>query len=234
MTSFAPHPWSLAHPLERSLHPGPGLAEQAVRQGLEKLASRGDVQALVVFGSRGSDRCRPDSDLDLLVIGKEKRIEPSGSSIAGRTCEPRRDRKKPCPPAAFRTVSPSSLGPTFQRLSPEKRRRYEIGRDINAAGQASHARPSALDPPPQPAAVAEGGTHTEQGQGSGNVVFGTWLWWRGRGASRGVEAAGGLGKAHRVISKKIKGTEAELAVVAECAGSGRQQVGVDEDLKRRP
>jgi hypothetical protein len=74
-----------------------------------------------------------------------------------------RDRKISGLPAAVRRVSPSSLAPTFQRLSSEKGRRSEIGGDINAAGPASHARPSALDPPPQPAAVAEGGTHTEQG-----------------------------------------------------------------------
>ena len=30
----------------------------------------------MVFGSRGSDRCRPDYDLDLLVIGKEERVVP--------------------------------------------------------------------------------------------------------------------------------------------------------------
>jgi predicted nucleotidyltransferase len=34
------------------------------------------VHALVVFGSRACAGTRPDSDLDLLVIGREARISP--------------------------------------------------------------------------------------------------------------------------------------------------------------
>jgi len=55
---------------------GPGLDGEALRKGLEALASRAHVKALVVFGSRAREGGRPDSDLDLLVIGTEARIRP--------------------------------------------------------------------------------------------------------------------------------------------------------------
>jgi predicted nucleotidyltransferase len=54
-----PDPWAIPQPLQGALALGPGLDAQAV-----------------VFGSRAWEGTRPDSDLDLLVIGTEDRIEP--------------------------------------------------------------------------------------------------------------------------------------------------------------
>lgn len=74
-TSTAP-PWTIAQPLQAAMALGPGLDGEALRKGLEALASRAHVKALVVFGSRAREGGRPDSDLDLLVIGTEARIRP--------------------------------------------------------------------------------------------------------------------------------------------------------------
>jgi len=74
-TSTAP-PWTIAQPLQAAMALGPGLDGEALRKGLEALASRAHVKALVVFGSRAREGGRPDSDLDLLVIGTEARIQP--------------------------------------------------------------------------------------------------------------------------------------------------------------
>jgi len=76
MTTSTPSPWTIPQPLQGSVALGPGLDADALRKGLEVLASREDVQALVVFGFRACEGARPDSDLDLLVIGREARIEP--------------------------------------------------------------------------------------------------------------------------------------------------------------
>jgi predicted nucleotidyltransferase len=57
MTTSTPTPWTIPQPLQGAV-------------------ARDDVQALVVFGSRAWEGARPDSDLDLLVIGTEDRIEP--------------------------------------------------------------------------------------------------------------------------------------------------------------
>jgi predicted nucleotidyltransferase len=77
MTTSTPTPWTIPQPLPAAVALGPGLDADALRRGLEVLAGREDVQALVVFGSRACEGARPDSDLDLLVIGsREARIEP--------------------------------------------------------------------------------------------------------------------------------------------------------------
>jgi predicted nucleotidyltransferase len=76
MTASTPTPWTIPQPLQGLVALGPGLDADALHKGLEVLASREDVQALVVFGSRACEGARPDSDLDLLVIGREARIEP--------------------------------------------------------------------------------------------------------------------------------------------------------------
>jgi predicted nucleotidyltransferase len=72
----APQCWLTPRPLEASSDLGPGLDPVALEAGVKRLAARADVQALVVFGSRASDRARPDSDLDLLVISREPSISP--------------------------------------------------------------------------------------------------------------------------------------------------------------
>ena len=78
MTTSTPTPWTLPQPLPGVVDLGPGLDAEALRRGLEALAGRPDVKALVVFGSRATVSARPDSDLDLLVIGREARIDPEG------------------------------------------------------------------------------------------------------------------------------------------------------------
>jgi predicted nucleotidyltransferase len=77
MTSSTPTPWTIPQPLQEAVALGPGIDAEALRRGLAVLASRADVKALVVFGSRACEGARSDSDLDLLVIGTEARIEPN-------------------------------------------------------------------------------------------------------------------------------------------------------------
>jgi predicted nucleotidyltransferase len=79
MTTSTPAPWTIPQPLQGELALGPGIDTEALRKGLEALADRKDVHALVVFGSRACAGTRPDSDsdLDLLVIGREARINPA-------------------------------------------------------------------------------------------------------------------------------------------------------------
>lgn len=76
MTLATPTPWTLPQPLQGTESLGPGLDHGALVRGLETLAGRGDVRALVVFGSRACAEARPDSDLDLLVIHKAAKIPP--------------------------------------------------------------------------------------------------------------------------------------------------------------
>jgi predicted nucleotidyltransferase len=76
MSTSTPTPWTVPQPLSVEASLGPGLHPESLRKGLERLAGRGDVRALVVFGSRARVGARPDSDLDLLVIGREARIIP--------------------------------------------------------------------------------------------------------------------------------------------------------------
>jgi predicted nucleotidyltransferase len=76
MTTSTPAPWTIPQPLQVELALGAGIDAEALRKGLEALASRKDVHALVMFGSRACAGTRPDSDLDLLVIGREARISP--------------------------------------------------------------------------------------------------------------------------------------------------------------
>jgi len=77
MPTSTPTPWTIPQPLPGELALGPGIDAEALRKGLETLASRKDVQALMVFGSRACGGARPESDLDLLVLGREARIEPN-------------------------------------------------------------------------------------------------------------------------------------------------------------
>ncbi len=76
MTTSTPAPWTIPQPLQVELALGAGIDAEALRKGLEALAGRKDVHALVMFGSRACAGTRPDSDLDLLVIGREARISP--------------------------------------------------------------------------------------------------------------------------------------------------------------
>jgi uncharacterized protein len=76
MTTSTPTPWTLPQPLPGVLDLGPGFDPEALRRGLQALAGRNDVKALVVFGSRAGGGARADSDLDLLVIGQEEEIQP--------------------------------------------------------------------------------------------------------------------------------------------------------------
>lgn len=79
MTTSAPIPWTLPQPLPGVLDLGPGFEPEALRRGLEALAARNDVKALVVFGSRARGCAQPDSDLNLLVYGQQETAWLSGS-----------------------------------------------------------------------------------------------------------------------------------------------------------
>lgn len=72
----SPHPWLTPMPLADTPDLGPGLDPATLLEGLQRLAARPDVHALVVFGSRASGHARSDSDLDLLVIEREPSIAP--------------------------------------------------------------------------------------------------------------------------------------------------------------
>jgi predicted nucleotidyltransferase len=76
MSTFTPTPWTIPRLLRAEVALGPGLQSESLRKGLERLTDRGDVRALVVFGSRAGADARSDSDLDLLVIMKEAKIPP--------------------------------------------------------------------------------------------------------------------------------------------------------------
>ena len=51
---------------------GPGLDPAAITAGLARLSQHPDVKALVLFGSRAAARARPGSDLDLMLVTRQK------------------------------------------------------------------------------------------------------------------------------------------------------------------
>ena len=66
---------------------GPGLEGErleALAQALQTIAADPTVQALVLFGSRATGSARPDSDVDLLVVGLPVDLIVSGSADAAR------------------------------------------------------------------------------------------------------------------------------------------------------
>jgi predicted nucleotidyltransferase len=51
---------------------GPGLEDGAIEQALACLGQDPEVQSLVLFGSRARGDARADSDLDLLIIVRDR------------------------------------------------------------------------------------------------------------------------------------------------------------------
>ena len=76
MGTFAPptNPWLVAKPLALDgLDLGPGLEGVDLVVALQRLCALPELQALVLFGSRGRGDAHVDFDLDLAVIAKEPR-----------------------------------------------------------------------------------------------------------------------------------------------------------------
>ena len=74
MGTFAPPtiPWLVVQPLELGgLDLGPGLEGVDLVVALQRLCALPELQALVIFGSRGRGDAHADSDLDLAGIAKE-------------------------------------------------------------------------------------------------------------------------------------------------------------------
>ena len=83
MGTFAPPsiPWLVPQPLELDgLDLGPGLDGFDRTVALQRLCALPELQALVLFGSRGRGDAHADSDLDLAVIAKEPQLTPQASS----------------------------------------------------------------------------------------------------------------------------------------------------------
>ncbi len=70
-------PWLDPQPLPEAVDLGPGCHAGPLHQGLAALCNQPEVQALVVFGSRGRGEARADSDLDLAVICREAVVPPA-------------------------------------------------------------------------------------------------------------------------------------------------------------
>ena len=69
-------PWMAVQPLADDLDLGPGLDPGFVQAALQRLIASGDLQAVVVFGSRARGGAKPDSDLDLALISQLPRLTP--------------------------------------------------------------------------------------------------------------------------------------------------------------
>ena len=79
MDTFAPPtiPWLVAQPLALvGLYLGPGLEGVDLVVALQRLCALPELQALVLFGSRGRGDADDESDLDLAVIATEPQLTP--------------------------------------------------------------------------------------------------------------------------------------------------------------
>jgi predicted nucleotidyltransferase len=72
-----PIPWLRPQSLDPQANLGPGLDPLRCGQVLARLCADPDVQAVVVFGSRGRGEARADSDLDLAVILRQAQLSPA-------------------------------------------------------------------------------------------------------------------------------------------------------------
>ena len=80
MGTFAPPtiPWLVPQPLQQEgLDLGPGLEGFDLTVALQRLCALPELQALVLFGSRGRGDAHADSDLDMAVIAKEPQLTPT-------------------------------------------------------------------------------------------------------------------------------------------------------------
>jgi predicted nucleotidyltransferase len=76
LTTSTPAPWTIPQALQGELALGRGIDAEALCKGLEGWRSVWTCKALVVLGSRACAGTRPDSAIDLLVIGTEAGISP--------------------------------------------------------------------------------------------------------------------------------------------------------------
>ena len=89
MGTFAPPtiPWLVAQPLALDgLDLGPGLDGFDRTVALQRLCALPELQALVIFGSRGRGDADDESDLDLAVIAKEPQLTPEAKVQLWKQC----------------------------------------------------------------------------------------------------------------------------------------------------
>ena len=89
MGTFAPPtiPWLVAQPLALDgLDLGPGVEGVELAVGLQRLCALPELQALVLFGSRGRGDADDESDLDLAVIAKEPQLTPEAKLQLWKQC----------------------------------------------------------------------------------------------------------------------------------------------------
>ena len=89
MGTFAPPtiPWLVAQQLQPDgLDLGPGLEGFDLSGALQRLCALPELQALVVFGSRGRGDAHADSDLDLALIAKESQLTPEAKLRLWKQC----------------------------------------------------------------------------------------------------------------------------------------------------
>ena len=77
-------PWLHAQILPSVLDLGPGLEQEACGAALSRLCAEPNVQAVLVFGSRGRGDARADSDLDLAVIVAQPELTPAEKASCWR------------------------------------------------------------------------------------------------------------------------------------------------------
>ena len=89
MGTFAPPtiPWLVPQPLVlNGVDLGPGLEGVDLVVALQRLCALPELQALVLFGSRGRGDADDESDLDLAVIAKEPQLMPEAKLQLWKQC----------------------------------------------------------------------------------------------------------------------------------------------------
>ena len=69
-------PWLQPQPVVVFFDPGPGLSAEQLQAVVQRLAACGDLQAVVLFGSRARGEAKLDSDLDLVLITQMAELSP--------------------------------------------------------------------------------------------------------------------------------------------------------------
>ena len=69
-------PWLQPQPQVVHFDPGPGLSAEQLQAVVQRLAACGDLQAVVLFGSRARGEAKLDSDLDLALITQLAELSP--------------------------------------------------------------------------------------------------------------------------------------------------------------
>ena len=69
-------PWLQPQPAVVHFDPGAGLSAEQLQAVVQRLVACGDLQAVVLFGSRARGEAKPDSDLDLALITQMAELSP--------------------------------------------------------------------------------------------------------------------------------------------------------------